>query len=131
MKNKLLLILLLFSFNDATPVYANAFLERQEIIKLLSGNSISGQWNGRAFKQNIHRNGIADVYFNNTRYKIPWKVTSKHQYCENWGELGWYCSKLKNKINNTISVIRYQHDIKIESIWRWYPGEINLTRITD
>ncbi len=132
MKKNLLLVILLmnvsFILHNYNLAQAESFLTKSEIIKLLSGNSLSGQWNGRAFKQNIHSNGMADVYFNNSFYKIPWKINSKNEYCEDWAELGWYCSKIKNLTKSTITVIRYHRGKKIESIWRWHPGHIDLTR---
>jgi len=123
---QIVLVVGLLNFNLYRSVQANESLTKKNIIKLLSGNSISGFWNGRPFKQNIHSTGIADVFFNNTIYKIPWKVNQNNKYCEDWSELGWFCSILQIKNNKEIIAVRYKHGKKIESIWWLYPGFIDL-----
>ncbi len=117
-------IVLLSSFVFST--HAGEYLNAKEIKLLVSGNSITGIWRGKLFKQNNHADGGAIVNIKTMKlFNVPWIANEKNQYCEDWGDWGWGCYKLKNIGDNKYLSIRV--DTKEEtSTWTIHPGFIDI-----
>ncbi|MBV1920130.1 MAG: hypothetical protein KUG73_05575 [Pseudomonadales bacterium] len=100
------------------------YLDSNEIEALISGNSISGIYQGKSFKQNNHSGGIAVVSIQGSKiYKIPW-MTIKNEYCENWNGNDWSCYKLKKREGNTVVAIK--SDDNSLNVWRWHAEFIDI-----
>ncbi len=108
-------------------INAGEYLTSQDIKNLVSGNSISGVWRGKKFKQNVHSDGIAVVNIKTMKlFNIPWRVNDKNEYCEDWGEWGVGCYRLKKVNVNKYLSVRTDNKNKEESIWTVHPGFIDI-----
>lgn len=124
-RNKFIFSLLgiLFSSNS----YAGDYLTSKEIKELVSGNSITGIWRGKEFRQNVHPDGMVTVNIKTMKqFNIPWIVNDKNEYCENWGEWGWGCYKFKKISNNKYLSIRTDTKHEEKSTWTTHPGYIDI-----
>jgi len=124
-RNKLIfgLLWIIFSSN----VSAGEYLTSIEIKNLVSGNSITGIWQDKEFKQNVHKNGIAIVNIKTMKqFNIPWLINDNNEYCEDWGEWGWACYKLKKASGNKYLSIRTNTKNKEQSTWAVHPGHIDI-----
>jgi hypothetical protein len=118
--------LVLFSITTFA-VGESEYLKEFEIKKLMTGNSISGVWQGNIFKQNNHVDGIAVVNIKGSKINnIPWVVNERNEYCENWGSWGWSCYKFKKTTNEKILAVKVGSDKQNEVTWNWHPGFIDI-----
>ena len=118
---------LLSGFILSTNAFADEYLTSKEIRELLSGNSMTGIWNNKEFKQNIHSDGIVVVNVKTMQlYNIPWIANERNEYCEYWGEWGWGCYKLKKISKNKYLSIRTDTEKEEKSTWTIHPGFIDI-----
>ncbi len=124
-KNKYIYPLVGLVFSSG--VSAAEYLTSKEIRSLVSGNSITGIWRGKEFKQNVHSDGIAVVNIKTMKlFNIPWIVNKKNEYCEDWGEWGWGCYKFKKISDNKYLSIRTDSKNEEKSTWTIHPGYIDI-----
>ncbi|HFD32142.1 MAG TPA: hypothetical protein ENJ28_05475 [Gammaproteobacteria bacterium] len=106
---------------------ADEYLNAKEIKQLVSGNSITGIWRGKEFKQNNHADGGAIVNIKTMQlFNVPWIANEKNQYCEDWGDWGWGCYKLKRIRDNKYLSIRVDTKKEETSIWTIHLGFIAI-----
>lgn len=109
---------------------ASEYLNSEEIRKVISGNSITGIWEEKEFKQNVHPGGIAVVNIAGMKlFNIPWIANDRNEYCENWGDWGWNCFKLKKVDNNKYLSVRTSTADKnkeTDAMWTIHPGFIDI-----
>jgi len=120
------LAIILFLFISTTSNAAE-YLNSKEIKTLVSGNSISGMWRGKEFKQNNHSDGVAVVNIKTMGlFNVPWIANERNEYCEDWGDWGWGCYKLKKTSKNKYLSIRTNIKKEETSTWTITPGYIDI-----
>lgn len=80
-------------------VYAeeNKLLTTSEIIKMVSGNTLSGVFGEKKtrYAQRVHANGIAVIHVEGSPIRLsPWFVKEPNSYCEDWDKDGIYCYQI-------------------------------------
>ncbi len=131
LKAKKLLVIILCTVFTGLTVHANAeqaqVLDAVQIQKLMAGNSISGIYEGKKFKQNNHADGIAVVYIAGEKVRnIHWIANDRDEYCENWGEWGWSCFKFSRSNGKKLSVVKQGNGNQPAISWDWHKGFIDI-----
>ncbi|MGY8870375.1 MAG: hypothetical protein ACKVJE_08040 [Pseudomonadales bacterium] len=111
-------------FSHIAHAESDSFLNAAEIHVLMAGNSMSGKYDGKDFKQNNRADGVAIVHIDGQKIQhISWIVNDND---ENWKEWGWSCFKLKKLDNNKVIAVKRRVQAHEQYQWQCSNGFINL-----
>lgn len=99
-------------------VLADDYLDSAAIRDLVTGNSLSGVYDGNQFKQNLHADGHVVVFIAGDKvYDVNWIANERDEYCEYWGEeWGWSCFKFKQPVDGKLTAEKVADE---NAIYTW------------